>query len=326
MRVVILCGGRTPEHEVSTASGAAVARAAAHLGHSVALVDPAAGDGRARGGVLAALTAPPLLDELLRADVVVPALHGGWGGDGHLQALLELAGVPFTGARSEACALAWDKPRTFAVLRAAGVSTPDWSGWRHGREDPPDGVWRMLESGPIVVKGATGTSQRTLQLVRTPAQLREACELAHHGEGIVATPYLPGREFIVPVVGARVLPVTEVVLQQPLLDYSAKVRADPAVFVCPAEIPAAFARELTRRAQAVHRALGLGERAPSCVGFRCDDAGDPQCLDVDACPDLRSVGPLARAARAAGRTYPDLVGWIMDLAVAPAAAFTRRWE
>ena len=126
--------------------------------------------------------------------------------------------------------------------------------------------------------------------------------------------------------GDRVLPVAEVVLRQPLLDHAAKVRADPAVFVCPAELPAASVRELTRRAQAVHRALGLGERAPSCVGFRCDDAGEPQCLEVDACPDLRPAGPLARAARAAGRTYPDLVAWIMDLAVAPANAFTRRWE
>jgi D-alanine-D-alanine ligase len=326
VHVVILCGGGTLEHDISTASGAAVARAAAGRGHRVQVLDPASHrfEPAPQRGVFAALTTDPLLSEMLHADLVFPAVHGGWGGDGHLHALLEMAGVRFTGAGSAACAIAWNKPRTLAVLQAAGVPTPDWSVWRYGCEDPPDEVWRLLEDGPIVVKESLGTCQRTLRLIRTALELREACQLAHHGETLLAMPYLPGREFTVGVVGGNPLPVVEIRLYRPLLDYATKARSTPSAFECPAEIPQALARGLARRAVEAHDAVGLGERAYSRVDFRCDDAGQPLCLEVNACPDLRPQSVLGHAMRGAGRTYPDLIERIMDLAVAPATAFVRQ--
>jgi D-alanine-D-alanine ligase len=326
VHVVILCGGGTPEHDISTASGAAIARAAAGSGHRVRLLDPATHGfepGRPRG-VFAALTTDPFLSEMLRADLVFPAVHGGWGGDGHLQALLEMADVPFTGAGSAACALAWNKPRTLAVLQAAGVPTPEWSAWRHGCEDPPDEIWRLLEDGPIVVKEALGTCQRTLGLICTTVELREACQLAYHTETLLGMPYLPGREFTVGVVGGNALPVVEIRSFRSLLDYPTKARSTPAACACPAGIPQALARELARAAVAAHDALGLGERAYSRVDFRCDGAGQPLCLEVNACPDLRWGSVLGHAMRRAGRTYPDLIERIMALAVAPATVFVRQ--
>lgn len=311
MRVAILYGGRTFEHEESVTSGVAVARAAAGRGHDVRLIDPAA------DGLRHALIRGSTLAQLVCADLVFPVVHGGWGGDGHLQAVLELAGVPFTGAGSAACALAWNKPWTLAVLRSAGVPTPSCGAWQHGHTDPPDAVWRLVERGPVVVKEAVGTSHRTLQVAATPAQLREACEIAHDGELLVVTPFLPGREFTVAVVGPDVLPVAEIRIGQALLDYHTKVRGG-ADLRCPAELPSALARDLVRYAATAHQALGLGDRAYSLVDFRCDAAGQPLCLEVDACPSLRPGSAFAMAARGAGWSYPDLVEKIMDMAVAPA--------
>ncbi|OLT14088.1 hypothetical protein BJF78_19995 [Pseudonocardia sp. CNS-139] len=246
-------------------------------------------------------------------------MHGGWGGDGHLQAVLELAGVPFTGAGSAACALAWNKVQTLGLLRAAGIATPPSGAWRHGYADPPDDVWRLLADGPVVVKEATGTCRRTLHVATTPAQLRDACELAHHGELLLVTPYLAGREFTVAVVGPDVLPVAEIRLDGPLLDHAAKSRGGTDVR-CPAELPSAPAGELAAAALAAHHALGMGDRAVSRVDLRCDADGRPYCLEVNACPGLRPGSPLALAARGAGWSYPDLVERVMDLAVAPAAS------
>ncbi len=165
-----------------------------------------------------------------------------------------------------------------------------------------------------------GTCPRTFQVARTPAQLRDACRLAHDGEALIAMPYLPGREFTVGVVGGQALPVVEIRRYRPLFDFPAKAGNSTVVWQCPAEIPAPLARELARHAAAAHRALGLGERAYSRVDFRCDGDGRALCLEVNACPALWPGSGLPRAARAAGWAYADLVERIMDLAVAPAAA------
>ncbi|GGU64968.1 hypothetical protein GCM10010211_32590 [Streptomyces albospinus] len=135
MRVVILCGGGSSERDVSLASGRSVTRALLDRRHEVVLVDPAAAvpdlagplypgdvvDGltvgreppprsdrhRLRRRMHAALTGGTVLKLLRGAELVFLALHGGWGEDGHVQALLEMAGVRFTGAGSGACAAAW---------------------------------------------------------------------------------------------------------------------------------------------------------------------------------------------------------------------------
>ena len=97
MKVVILCGGVSPEREVSLNSGAAVAKAMADFGYEAELCD---------------ITS---ISEFVKnwpgykADGVFIALHGGWGEDGRIQAVLEAFGIPYTGSGPEACMLSMDK-------------------------------------------------------------------------------------------------------------------------------------------------------------------------------------------------------------------------
>ena len=155
MRITVLLGGTSSERDVSLASGLRIIDALRERGHQVSAVDPAsgvidaAGEGALRGRKMN--TAPPSLDELARlgkgggfstglvelpavreADVVFLALHGGYGEDGTIQALLDLAGVRYTGSGHLASALAMDKDLTKTVLRAAGVGTADWAMVRDG--------------------------------------------------------------------------------------------------------------------------------------------------------------------------------------------------
>ena len=147
MRVVVLAGGSSEERDVSLASGTQVARALETAGHEVLCLDTARGllsrgeidriiaEGiareapspaeaeRLRSREWRALTTDPTLSA---GGIVFPALHGGAGEDGTLQALLGLRGIPFAGSGRLGCSLAMDKEVTKQLLRWAGIPTPDW--------------------------------------------------------------------------------------------------------------------------------------------------------------------------------------------------------
>ena len=144
MKIAVLMGGTSDERDVSLSSGAQVARALRQAGHTVVAVDTARGvlspadeDRLVSEGVSAlppehaelkrldeghtvALTRDP---EVGRPDVFVLALHGGSGEDGTIQALLDVAGVAYTGSDRLGCSLAMDKEVTKRLLRDAGVPT-----------------------------------------------------------------------------------------------------------------------------------------------------------------------------------------------------------
>ncbi|MFF4605239.1 ATP-grasp domain-containing protein [Streptomyces sp. NPDC001339] len=361
MRLVILCGGESSERDVSLASGWSVARAALERGHEVVLVDPAAevpvlagplrpGDPvdavgvgkeppspldrhRLRRRMHAALTGGPVLDLLRGAESVFLALHGGWGEDGHVQALLEMAGVRFTGAGSAACAAAWHKGRAQAVLGAAGVPVAERVLWRPGAGEAPQDVQRLVGAGPVVAKPVADGSSVAVHRVDSLSQLAQVAAEVHAansansansedsaysedsgGGELLVEPFLPGREFTVAVVGDEVLPVVEIELTTPLFDYAAKYQPGAVGEVCPARIPADFAGRLQELALRAHQALGFGSGTYSRTDFRCDAGGEPMCLETNALPGLTATSLVPRAAAGAGWTYPDLIQRIVDLA------------
>jgi hypothetical protein len=154
-------------------------------------------------------------------------------------------------------------------------------------------------------------------LLHTVASLRPVVD------ELMAAPFLPGREFTVGVIGARALPVVEIQLTTPLFEYDAKARLGPDRCHCPADIPPRLEAELRDRAVRACLALGLDGRAYGRVDFRCDDASEPMCLEVNACPGMRPASPLALGAVAGGWTYPELVDRIMNFA-APACGSDHR--
>ncbi|WP_331755983.1 D-alanine--D-alanine ligase [Streptomyces sp. NBC_01643] len=343
MRTVILCGGESSERNVSLASGWSVARALLERGHEVVLVDPTAavpvltgplhpGDAvdrfivakeppslsdqqKWRRRMHAALTGGPVLDLLRGAEVVFLALHGGWGEDGHVQALLEMAGVPFTGGRSAACAAAWHKGRAQAVLGAVGLPVVERALWRPGVGDVPEGVERLVAAGPVVAKPAADGSSVSVYRVDSLSQLAQVASKVHSREvELLVEPFLPGREFTVAVVGDQVLPVVEIELTTPVFDYAAKYQPGAVSEVCPAQVPAAFASRLQELALHAHRALGFDSDSYSRTDFRCDTGGEPMCIEVNALPGLTATSLLPLAATGAGWTYPDLIQRILDLA------------
>ena len=284
MRITVLLGGTSAERDVSLASGLRVLEALRSKGHTVTAVDPASGvlDDVALQRVLPAgvrrewptlealaqlraRSLGPLLGTLPAvrdADLVFNALHGGDGENGTIQAILDSAGVRYTGSGALGSALAMDKDLSKTLFRAAGVRTPDWL----MAPAPADQVEVTLGL-PVIVKPSKQGSTVGLTLVKERAALPAAVELAfRHDDEVMLERFIAGREFTVGILGDDALPVGEIIPKNELYDYEAKYTAGMAQEVFPASLSKASTTLVQRQAQLAFRALKL--RGYARIDFR----------------------------------------------------------
>jgi D-alanine-D-alanine ligase len=330
MKIAVLFGGTSEERDVSIASAAQVIPVLRGLGHEVIAVDTAAGrlgppeerkllESRVapvppsdqsmatlRSG---ALTNPATAIDPREIDLVFLALHGGAGEDGRIQALLDLAGLRYTGSNHIASAAAMDKDFSKRLFRAAGVPTADWL----MAPVSADEVGRVL-GFPVVVKPNKQGSTVGLSVVREPGKLAAALELGHrYDDEVMIERFVPGREFTVGVLDGVALPVGEIIAPGEVFDYQSKYQVGGAREVFPAGIPSLEALTLQNYAVAAHRALKLG--AYSRVDFRRDDGGGFWCLEANSLPGMTATSLLPQAARAAGIDFATLLARICAGAV-----------
>ncbi|MGK2933662.1 MAG: D-alanine--D-alanine ligase family protein [Gemmatimonadaceae bacterium] len=327
MKITVLLGGASSERDVSMASGLRIADALRQKGHDVLLVDPAKGaiDAAAERALreYGVKTTPPTLQELQAlatlpmltqlpevtgADVVFLALHGGQGEDGTLQALLDMAGIRYTGSGHLASALAMDKELSKIILRAAGVGTPDWL------MAPATKDRVLAELGlPVIVKPSKEGSSVGLTVVKQIEDLAPAIDEAfRHDDEVMIEKFIAGRELTVGMLGEEALPVGEIIPKHEIYDYECKYTAGMAEEVFPADIPAAVAEDAQRQSKLAFRALKLG----GCprVDFRMAADGSLYCLEVNTLPGMTELSLIPQAAAAVGMSFPDFCERIVLLA------------
>ncbi|MDE3126398.1 MAG: D-alanine--D-alanine ligase [Gemmatimonadota bacterium] len=332
MRITVLLGGTSAERDVSVASGLRIAEALRSRGHAVTTVDTVRGPlGRNEERALTAQAvvkrSPPTpreLEEMGRdalgrlagylpdptaTDVVFLALHGGTGEDGTLQAILDLAGLPYTGSGRLASALAMDKDLTKRLLRSAGVGTARWL------MAPATAAEVRDELGlPVIVKPSKQGSTVGLSLVREASALPAAiAEAFRHDDEVMLEEYIPGRELTVGVLGDQALPVGEIIPVHEIYDYECKYTPGMAREVFPADIPAARAQEAQAQALAAFRALKL--RGYARVDFRLRDDGALYCLEANTLPGMTELSLIPQGAAAAGIPFAELCERIARLAL-----------
>jgi D-alanine-D-alanine ligase len=311
MRVVVLSGGRSSEHEVSLRSGASVADGLAEAGHEVlpVLIER---DGRwLRDGVELELSPAR---GLLQADAVFPVLHGPFGEDGSVQGLLECLDVPYVGSDVLASALCMDKLSFKRLLGFHGVPQVEFV--EVGEER-----WRERALGfglPLWVKPSRLGSSVGISKVDSPEPgLGEAVELAaRHDPRVIVEASAGGREVECSVLGNE-RPETslpgEIVAHADWYDYEAKYSEGGMELVVPAPVPEQ-AQERVR--ELVARVFGLA----GCSGLaRCDffvlEGGGVLVNELNTIPGFTQTSVYSKLFEATGVPYPELCDRLVRFAI-----------
>jgi D-alanine-D-alanine ligase len=318
LKVAILAGGRSSEHEISLASARSVLESLDPAEYDVVTVaigrdgrwELGTGDGSVAETLpVPAVNAPATLGAV---DVVLPILHGPFGEDGTVQGLLELAGVPYVGAGVAASALCMDKDLFKKVLRDSGVPVARHVALREG--DPVENPFGF----PCFVKPARLGSSVGITKAHDGAELRDAVELAfRHDDKILVEEFLDGVEVEVGVLGNREpfasVPGQIVPQGHEWYDYASKYDEGGMELVIPPDLPEDVL-------EAVQRAAVESFRVTECEGMaRVDcfvvDGNRVVVNELNTIPGFTSTSVYAKLFAASGIPYEELLRRLIELAV-----------
>jgi D-alanine-D-alanine ligase len=304
--VLVLAGGLSYEREVSLRSGRRVLDALRSVGITAEQCD-------ADTTLLPRLAADC-------PDAVIVALHGATGEDGSLRGVLDLCGVPYVGCDAQAARVAWDKPSAKAVLREAGIWTPDWVALPHDRFSELGAV-AVLDrivgrlGLPLMVKPAQGGSGLGATVVREASALPAAMVscFAYHQTALIER-YVSGRDVAVSIVdlgeGPVPLPAVEIVPRDGVYDYAARYTAGLTTWHTPARLDDTVTAAVSQAALNAHKALGL--RDLSRVDLIVDESGGAHTLEVNVSPGMTETSLLPMAVSAAGLDFGTLLATLVE--------------
>jgi D-alanine-D-alanine ligase len=310
MRVAVLSGGRSSEHEVSLRSGAAVARGLREGGHEVVEVTI-----DREGGWIAAAGSVELAPGggLLAADAVFPALHGAFGEDGSVQGLLEWLDVPYVGSDVLASAICMDKLTLKRLFASRGVPQVDFVA-----VEGDDWWGRCEQMGlPLWVKPSRMGSSVGITRVERLDELDAAVELAlRHDPRVIVEAPADGREVECSVLGNEEPQASlpgEIVANASWYDFEAKYTEGGMELRVPAPLGDEAVERVRELAVSVFRLAG-------CSGLaRCDFFVEPDgsvlVNEINTMPGFTDTSVYAKLFEATGIGYAALCDRLVALAV-----------
>ena len=318
LRVAVLAGGRSSEHEISLASARSVLASLDPGRYDVVTVaigrdgrwELGTGDGSVAETLpVPAANAPATLGAV---DVVLPILHGPFGEDGTVQGLLELAGVAYVGAGVAASALCMDKDLFKKVLRDSGIAVAKHVALREGDVvENPFGY-------PCFVKPARLGSSVGITKAHDEAELGDAVLLAfRHDDKVLIEEFVDGMEVEVGVLGNLApiasLPGEIVPVGHEWYDFASKYEEGGMRLVIPPDLP----EDVIERVQ---RVAVEAFRVTECEGMaRVDcfvvDGTRVVVNEINTIPGFTATSVYAKLFEASGIEYQELLRRLIDLAL-----------
>lgn len=338
IKVAILMGGKSPEHEISLITGRKVVKNLPKKYDALPVII-------SRTGETWRITSPAKLlslkdplklrgtsKELIpleskeiqgaigvrkeKVDVVFIAMHGPFGEDGTVQGMLEIAGIIYTGSGVLASALGMDKEMFRRIMKAEQLPVPKYVVIEKG--EPLGNIFKSLAKPPYFVKPNNQGSSVGASIVKSKSSLSRAISLAYeYGSKALVDEYIHGLEVTCGVLGNNKpipLPVVEIVpLKGEFFDYESKYTESGAEEIVPARISTMLTKEIQDLAVKVYKAIGA--RGFSRVDFILKEKRHPVVLEINTIPGLTQMSLLPKAAKEAGITYSNLLDKIIKYAL-----------
>lgn len=306
---VVLYGGESEEREVSLNSGKNIAAALKEAGIEVDLYD----------------WNPLKMADFLTLGYkkVFIALHGGTGENGMVQAMLEMAGIPYTGVRMRAASICMDKcvSKTL-VMGQSRVQCPKCvnipvSRLPHYWEKSDSERWNDVEAlgYPLIVKPARNGSSVGVTWVESREEIDEAVRRAtlSDDEMILFEQCIQGHELTVAVLNGKALGVCRIIPKTKFYDYEAKYNRDDTEYLTPSQLGDEFDSKLCRLAEEVALVLNCCDGVVR-IDFLADRQLNPYFLEANTVPGMTSHSLVPKIARQAGIPFPELCRMILDMA------------
>ncbi|MDO8556878.1 MAG: D-alanine--D-alanine ligase [Candidatus Jorgensenbacteria bacterium] len=316
LKVAVLMGGPSSEHEVSLKSGGKVLS-----GLDAARYEPFSVTISKTGEWVL-----PCAELKNKSDVAFVAMHGTYGEDGTVQSMLDDHKIPYTGSGAAVSALAMNKFLSGQLFRRAGFSVPHtflipkltWEG---------DEKLKILRaafnyiSSPCVVKPNNQGSSLGVRIVKTADELKDALDHAFTftREALVQR-FIPGREFTCGVLdhgwtesAFPLLPTEIIPIASHFFDYNSKYEPGAAEEITPARLPQHLTRAVQQAALGAHRFIGA--RGFSRTDMIIDKHGEVYVLEINTIPGLTEESLLPKAALASGIQFPKLLAILVSSAL-----------
>jgi D-alanine-D-alanine ligase len=285
--IAVLCGGTSPEREVSLGSGKAVAQAMT-FSHPTQKI------------IIEADALPEGLDPARH--LICSTLHGTFGEDGGIQRLLDAGGFTYAGCDAKGSDLCFDKWRTRQTVTAAGVRVAP--GRSFNAANKPAAAALAADLGEqVVLKPNRQGSSVGLQVVTSRAGLDIALAGLRQGDWIAEMRIL-GRELTVGLLRGRAMGVVEIVPKSGVFDYSSKYTKGLTEYFAPASISEDLAAEVRRSAETAFAACGCRDYAR--VDYMLSAEGELSLLEINTLPGMKETSLLPMSARCIGLDFNEL--------------------
>ncbi len=304
-RIVVVMGGPSSEAEVSRRSGAAIMAALREQGYAPEGLE---------------FSPKKFTADIQRLcpDVVFNAMHGAYGEDGRMQAVLELLDVPFTGSGVLASAMTMDKAAAKRVMMGAGISTPKAFSYRASEKAGLRARILRGMSVPMVVKATEQGSSIGVVIVKDVAELPDALDEAFsYGDEVLVEEFIDGPELTAAVWGTPetcdALPVIEITTTSGRYDYESKYTKGASCHIIPARISATAMTRVRETAEQTFRVFGC--RGVARVDMMLSSEDIPYVIDINTMPGMTETSLVPDAARAAGISFGEFCERLLKMAI-----------
>jgi D-alanine-D-alanine ligase len=310
IKIAVICGGPSSEHEVSLNTAKMIMSSLDRKKYTPTIVTIKK-SGSWEFGSKKTVDIGQALKELHAFDFAFIAMHGVFGEDGRIQALLEWIKISYSGSGVLSSAMAMDKGISNDVYRVMDMNVPDYAIFNNNAKNK-----EYKFKIPAVVKPVDGGSSVGVSVVRSKAEFQTALKKAFkESERVMVQQFIKGRELTCGILengkgDAFALPPTEIIPRvAAFFDYKAKYKIGGSTEITPANLSKSMTKKVQAMAIKAHEALG-------CKGMSRSDfilkGSVLSILETNTIPGMTKTSLLPQAAKAAGISFPDMLDLIIS--------------